>query len=168
MLPSGAGAPLYWCFDWAPYVLACFLFPQVADPTYLLPALAGLSFLATVELGAADGMEGQVRCARVGRTGSWAAHGIVRGPALQCVARAHAVAWRADAGRRPVHFPARGPPPAAAAGRALSYRVILPVAQPEGTKKKMKNAMRVVALAVPLLSTTLPASVFMYWTGEAP
>ena len=32
----------------------------------------------------------------------------------------------------------------------------------------MKNAMRVVALAVPLLSTTLPASVFMYWTGEGP
>lgn len=33
----------------------------VADPTYALPALAGLSFLATIELGAADGMEGQVR-----------------------------------------------------------------------------------------------------------
>lgn len=30
----------------------------------------------------------------------------------------------------------------------------------------MKNAMRVVALAVPLVSTSLPASVFMYWTGE--
>ena len=38
---------------------------QVADPTYMLPALAGLSFLATVELGAADGMEGQVRPAAV-------------------------------------------------------------------------------------------------------
>ncbi len=37
--------------------------------------------------------------------------------------------------------------------------------QPEATRKKMKNAMRVVALAVPLLSTSLPASVFMYWTG---
>lgn len=32
-----------------------------ADPYFLLPALAGLSFLATIELGAADGMEGQVR-----------------------------------------------------------------------------------------------------------
>ena len=42
-------------------LLACSLSPQVADPTFLLPALAGLSFLATVELGAADGMEGQVR-----------------------------------------------------------------------------------------------------------
>lgn len=68
----------------------------VADPTYMLPALAGLSFLATVELGAADGMEGQ----------------------------------------------------------------------PEATRKKMKNAMRVVALAVPLVSTSLPASVFMYWTAS--
>lgn len=38
--------------------------------------------------------------------------------------------------------------------------------QPEATRKKMKNAMRVVALAVPLVSTSLPASVFMYWTGE--
>ncbi|PRW56043.1 mitochondrial inner membrane OXA1 [Chlorella sorokiniana] len=68
----------------------------VADPTYMLPALAGLSFLATVELGAADGMEGQ----------------------------------------------------------------------PEATRKKMKNAMRVVALAVPLVSTSMPASVFMYWTAS--
>lgn len=32
----------------------------VADPTYLLPALAGATFLLTVELGAADGMQGQV------------------------------------------------------------------------------------------------------------
>ena len=38
--------------------------------------------------------------------------------------------------------------------------------QPEATRKKMKNAMRVVALAVPIFSTSLPASVFMYWTGE--
>ena len=68
----------------------------IADPTYALPALAGLSFLATIELGAADGMEGQ----------------------------------------------------------------------PEATRKRMKAVMRVVALAVPFLSTTLPASVFMYWTGE--
>lgn len=67
-----------------------------ADPYYLLPALAGLSFLATIELGAADGMEGQ----------------------------------------------------------------------PEETKKKMKNVMRFVALLVPVLSTTIPASVFMYWTAS--
>jgi YidC/Oxa1 family membrane protein insertase len=32
----------------------------VADPTYALPILAGVSFLATIELGAADGMQGQV------------------------------------------------------------------------------------------------------------
>ena len=31
----------------------------VADPTYALPILCSLSFLATVELGAADGMQGQ-------------------------------------------------------------------------------------------------------------
>lgn len=31
----------------------------------------------------------------------------------------------------------------------------------------MKNAMRVVAVAIPLMSTALPGSVFMYWTGEA-
>ncbi len=31
----------------------------VADPTYALPVLCSLSFLATVELGAADGMQGQ-------------------------------------------------------------------------------------------------------------
>ncbi|PSC71648.1 mitochondrial inner membrane OXA1 [Micractinium conductrix] len=68
----------------------------IADPTYALPALAGLSFLATIELGAADGMEGQ----------------------------------------------------------------------PEATRKRMKAVMRVVALAVPFLSTTLPASVFMYWTAS--
>ncbi|KAL4457833.1 hypothetical protein ABPG75_012698 [Micractinium tetrahymenae] len=67
-----------------------------ADPYFLLPAFAGLSFLATIELGAADGMEGQ----------------------------------------------------------------------PEETKKKMKTVMRVVALAVPILSTTIPASVFMYWTAS--
>ncbi len=42
---------------------------QVADPTFMLPALAGLSFLATVELGAADGMEGQVRRAVAAKTG---------------------------------------------------------------------------------------------------
>ena len=40
---------------------------QVADPTYMLPALAGLSFLAPVERGAADGMEGQVRLGQLGR-----------------------------------------------------------------------------------------------------
>ena len=31
----------------------------VADPTYALPVLTSLTFLATVELGAADGMQGQ-------------------------------------------------------------------------------------------------------------
>ena len=31
----------------------------VADPTYALPILSSLTFLATVELGAADGMQGQ-------------------------------------------------------------------------------------------------------------
>ena len=31
----------------------------IADPTYALPVLTSLSFLATVELGAADGMQGQ-------------------------------------------------------------------------------------------------------------
>lgn len=30
----------------------------------------------------------------------------------------------------------------------------------------MKNVMRFVALLVPVLSTTIPASVFMYWTGR--
>ena len=40
----------------------------VADPSYALPILAGLSFLATIELGAADGMQGQVG-ARQGRVG---------------------------------------------------------------------------------------------------
>lgn len=36
-----------------------FWFPDltVADPTYLLPVLTSLSFLATVEIGAADGMQ---------------------------------------------------------------------------------------------------------------
>lgn len=68
----------------------------VADPTFMLPVLAGASFLATIELGAADGMEGQ----------------------------------------------------------------------PEETRKRMKNIMRVVALAVPLVSTAIPASVFMYWTAS--
>ncbi|KAI3436771.1 hypothetical protein D9Q98_006183 [Chlorella vulgaris] len=68
----------------------------VADPTYMLPALAGLSFLATIELGAADGMQGQ----------------------------------------------------------------------PEEMQKKMKTMMRVVALAVPLVSASLPASVFMYWSAS--
>lgn len=62
----------------------------------MLPALASLSFLATIELGAADGMQGQ----------------------------------------------------------------------PEEMQKKMKTMMRVVALAVPLVSASLPASVFMYWSGE--
>lgn len=32
----------------------------------------------------------------------------------------------------------------------------------------MKTMMRVVALAVPFVSTSLPASVFMYWTGAGP
>ncbi|KAL4420074.1 hypothetical protein ABPG77_004339 [Micractinium sp. CCAP 211/92] len=67
-----------------------------ADPYFLLPALAGISFLATIELGAADGMEGQ----------------------------------------------------------------------PEETKQKMKNVMRFVALIVPVVSYSLPASVFMYWTAS--
>jgi YidC/Oxa1 family membrane protein insertase len=31
----------------------------VADPTYALPIVSSLMFLATVELGAADGMQGQ-------------------------------------------------------------------------------------------------------------
>ena len=36
-------------------------FPDLtaADPTYALPVLCSLSFLATVETGAADGMQGQ-------------------------------------------------------------------------------------------------------------
>lgn len=68
----------------------------VADPTYMLPALAGLSFLLTIELGAADGMEGQT----------------------------------------------------------------------DEMRTRMKNVMRVVALSVPLVSTALPASVFMYWTAS--
>lgn len=36
-------------------------FPDLtaADPTYALPVLCSLSFLATVEVGAADGMQGQ-------------------------------------------------------------------------------------------------------------
>ncbi len=38
-------------------------FPDLtaADPLYLLPVLSSLTFLLTVELGAGDGMEGQVR-----------------------------------------------------------------------------------------------------------
>ncbi len=43
-----------------------------------------------------------------------------------------------------------------------------PCLQPEETKQKMKNVMRFVALIVPVVSYSLPASVFMYWTGEAP
>jgi hypothetical protein len=37
------------------------------DPHYVLPVLASLTFLATVELGAADGMDGQVRVYLVAR-----------------------------------------------------------------------------------------------------
>ena len=33
---------------------------SVADPYYALPVLASATFLLTIELGAADGMEGQV------------------------------------------------------------------------------------------------------------
>lgn len=62
---------------------------QVADPTYMLPALAGLSFLATVELGAADGMEGQVRPAAVLAPGAAC---IVPGTATgACTCREHHV-----------------------------------------------------------------------------
>ena len=37
--------------------------------------------------------------------------------------------------------------------------------QPPEMQKKMKNVMRGVSLLIPALSTALPASVFMYWTG---
>lgn len=66
----------------------------VPDPYYALPVLASATFLATVELGAADGMEGQA----------------------------------------------------------------------EDMKKKMKNLMRVVAVAIVPFTLSMPAGVFMYWT----
>lgn len=79
-----------------------------ADPYYLLPALAGLSFLATIELGAADGMEGQVLrrgwdLAQVGPPLSWLACRLA--PAAQ---------GPSDARRAPhprLTTPARGPSP---------------------------------------------------------
>lgn len=47
-LPSLVDGGVLWCTDLT-----------VADPTYALPALTCLSFLAMIELGAADGMEAQ-------------------------------------------------------------------------------------------------------------
>jgi hypothetical protein len=41
----------------------------------------------------------------------------------------------------------------------------MPALQPPEMQKKMKNVMRGVSLLIPALSTALPASVFMYWTG---
>lgn len=65
----------------------------VADPTYALPILSSLTFLATVELGAADGMQGQ----------------------------------------------------------------------PPETLRKMKMAMRALAVIIVPVTMTMPAGVFVYW-----
>lgn len=45
--------------SWSEGGYAWFTDLTVADPYYALPVLCSLSFLATIELGAADGMQGQ-------------------------------------------------------------------------------------------------------------
>ena len=72
----------------------------VADPTYMLPALAGLSFLLTIELGAADGMQGQVGGQAWRRAAS-------RGPSPRCP-----YSWRVPPARSPLQ-PAPTDSPAA-------------------------------------------------------
>ena len=134
----------------------------VADPTYGLPLLASLTFLATIELGAADGMEGQVGAGPRGRAGQ----------ARRCAGLGLGLGWLACGGspRHPrcmnapfLHSPP--PAPAPCLPPPMLRRAAPHHCQTDAMRTKMKMIMRGVALIILPFSASLPASVFMYWTG---
>ena len=43
---------------------------------------------------------------------------------------------------------------------------LLPPVQPEATKRRMKNVMRFISVAIVPMTLDLPAAVFMYWTAS--